>query len=161
MTLLSLASPLGLLCGECLRLTGLTRPDHPAAEGSTCDCGGGRTVSPPGLLSQDLDVIPLPQACPTLLQGLWLRPGSSAPPSPYPRAQERQPGSCPGSQKAGWLLATLPGPSAGLLLCRFLVSLIEGCLPRPFLSTEVFYSQGCVQSTQRFEKKSGIITSTL
>lgn len=146
-TLLSLASPLGLLCGECPCLTGLTRPDHPAAEGSTCDWGGGNTVSPPDLPSQDLDVIPLPQACPTLLQGLWLRPGSSAPPSPCPRAQERQPGSCPGSQKAGWLLATLPGPSAGLRLCHFLVSLIEGCLPRPFLYRGLLQSGLCSSHT--------------
>lgn len=160
---MSPASPLGLLCGECPCLTGLTPL---AAEGSTCDWGGGSTVSRPGLPSQNLNGTPLQgQPCPTLPQGLWLRPGRQCPSSPLSRGSGKGslgPVLGPRSQKVGWLLVTLSGPSAGLLLCHFFTSLIlEGCLLGPFLSIEGFYSQGCVQSAQPAEEKSGIIISTL
>lgn len=95
MTLLSPASPLGLLCGECPCLTGLTAL---AAEGSTCDWGGGaaqchRLASPQDPDSHNTSSPATPYTAPT-----------STPPSLHLRAVRKEAWVLGPKEQAGcWL----------------------------------------------------------
>lgn len=148
MALLSPASLLGLLCGEC---PGLLAWPALAAGSSTCHWGKARQWSVGRAVSSLLDQAQLPSHTSPHSRGSGLGLGGRHPPWSWV------------PKKEGLAAGHLAGPDCWLLLCHFFALLIEKSSPGPLLPTEGFHGHGCVRSTIHTwsEERSGLIISTL